>query len=87
VRRAIPYPLGGIIMQAQTETRLLRIPEVAARLDVTEARAYELARTGALPSVRIGRQIRVSPDALGAWIENGGQPLPGGWRRDPEAAA
>ena len=68
-------------MQTTTESRLLRIPEVAARLDITEARAYELARTGALPAVRIGRQLRVDPAALRAWIDNGGQPLPGGWRR------
>jgi excisionase family DNA binding protein len=66
------------------ESRLLRVAEVATRLDITEARAYELARTGALPTVRIGRQIRVDPDALQAWIDNGGQPLPGGWRREAE---
>ena len=65
----------------QTKT-LLRIPEVAERLDVTHARAYELARTGALPAVRIGRQLRVDPEALQAWIDNGGQPLPGGWRKE-----
>jgi excisionase family DNA binding protein len=74
-------------MEAQTIPRLLRIPEVAERLDVTEARAYELARTGALPAVRIGRQIRVHPDQLAEWIQAGGTPLPGGWRREPEAAA
>jgi predicted DNA-binding transcriptional regulator AlpA len=41
-------------MQIKT---LLRIPEVATLLDVTTARAYELARTGALPAVRIGRPL------------------------------
>lgn len=76
-------------MLAQTEPRLLRIPEVAARLDVTVQRAYELARTGSLPAVRIGRQLRVDPDVLQAWIDSGGQstpllPLCGGCRSVPE---
>lgn len=61
--------------------RLLRIAEVATTLQVTEARAYELLRLGLLPQVRLGRQVRISEDALTAWIAKGGQALPGGWRR------
>ncbi len=64
--------------------RLLTAGQAAERLDVTLARLYELARTGTLPAVRIGRQIRFSPDALSEWIESGGQSLAGGWRREPE---
>jgi excisionase family DNA binding protein len=62
--------------------RLLTIAEVAARLGITPARAYEACRRGLIPSVRIGRQVRVDPDALAKWIAAGGQALPGGWRRD-----
>jgi excisionase family DNA binding protein len=64
--------------------RLLTAGQAAERLDVTLARLYELARTGTLPAVRIGRQIRFSPDALTDWIESGGQSLAGGWRRERE---
>lgn len=64
--------------------QLLRITDVAEILDVTTARAYELARTGILPTVRLGRQLRVDADRLQEWINSGGQPLPGGWRRDAE---
>lgn len=64
--------------------RLLTASQAAERLDVTLARLYELARTGTLPAVRIGRQIRFSPEVLSGWIEAGGQSLPGGWRREPE---
>ncbi len=46
------------------EATLLTIPEVAKLLRVNTARAYELARTGAIPSVRLGRQVRVSHAAL-----------------------
>lgn len=56
-------------------TKLLRIPEVASRLDVPLARAYEMARRGVLPVVRIGRQIRVHPDQLDEWIASGGTGL------------
>lgn len=55
--------------------KLLRIEEVAAILDVTRPRAYEMARVGLLPVVRIGRQLRVDPGRLQDWIANGGQRL------------
>jgi putative molybdopterin biosynthesis protein len=42
------------------------------RLGVSRDRAYTLAREGLVPIVRIGRQIRIDPDALEAWIRAGG---------------
>jgi excisionase family DNA binding protein len=62
--------------------RLLTAGQAAERLDVTLARLYELARTGTLPAVRIGRQIRFSPETLAQWIDDGGQALAGGWKRE-----
>jgi predicted DNA-binding transcriptional regulator AlpA len=53
--------------------RLLRIPKVAEIIDTSVPRAYELARLGIIPGVvRLGRQIRVNPDALAEWIARGG---------------
>ena len=46
------------------ESELLTIRQVAARLNVPESRAYELARQGKLPAVRIGKYVRISADAL-----------------------
>ena len=54
---------------------LLTTRQVAERLNLTLQRVYELARTQALPVVRIGRQVRVDPAALERWIKNGGWPL------------
>lgn len=68
----------------QLLSSLLRVPAVAARLDTTEARVYELIRRGDLPAVRIGRQVRIDAQALEQWIEAGGSPLPGGWKREAE---
>lgn len=55
--------------------KLLTVPEVAPILRVSEARAYELARDGLLPVVRLGRQVRVDPDVLAEWIRQGGATL------------
>lgn len=65
--------------------KLLRIPEVARILDVTEDCAYELAREGIIPVVRVGRQIRVHEGQLRQWIASGGQAYPGGWRKQAVA--
>ena len=43
---------------------LLTMRQVAARLNVPTSRAYELARQGKLPAVRIGKYVRVSENAL-----------------------
>ena len=56
-------------------TKLLRMEEVAAFLDVTLARAYELVRQGVLPAVRLGRQVRVDPERLEQWVAQGGRAL------------
>jgi len=55
--------------------QLLTIPQVARVLGVRPARAYELVRTGAIPAVRLRRQVRVSAETLRAWIDGGGQSL------------
>jgi excisionase family DNA binding protein len=43
---------------------LLTMRQVAERLNVPGSRAYELARQGKLPAVRIGKYVRVSAEAL-----------------------
>jgi len=43
---------------------LLTMRQAAERLNVPESRAYELARQGKLPAVRIGKYVRISVDAL-----------------------
>lgn len=63
-------------------SKLLTMGEVAAVLNITVPRAYELARLGILPVVKLGRQVRVDELKLAAWIEAGGAALPGGWRRE-----
>lgn len=54
------------------EDLLLTIKEVAKRLKVSEYRAYELARTGVLKSVRLGKSVRVKPSAVDEYIAQHG---------------
>lgn len=55
--------------------RLLSMAEVATILNVRVGRAYELARAGVLPTVKLGRQVRVDETRLLAWIHAGGAGL------------
>ncbi|MGH9342482.1 MAG: helix-turn-helix domain-containing protein [Terriglobia bacterium] len=48
---------------------LLKASEVADRLSIGRATAYEMMSGGVLPTVRIGRAVRVPARALEAWIE------------------
>lgn len=67
-----PYPVVRNRRLTLSPT-LLTIPEVAAVFRVPKARAYELAREGAIPGVvRPGKQIRVDEGKLRAFLEAGG---------------
>lgn len=52
----------------------LKVPEVAAELRIGRNTAYELVRSGALRSVRIGRSVRVTREALEAFKAGDGRP-------------
>ena len=53
----------------EREDDLLTIPQVAARLKMSPYRAYELARQGKLKSVRIGKLVRVTPEAIRHFVD------------------
>ena len=42
----------------------LKVPEVAEVLRIARSRAYELVAEGEIPSIRIGRSVRVSREEL-----------------------
>lgn len=51
------------------EPLLLRVEEAARMLRLGRATVYMLVSRGELPSVRIGRAVRVPAEALRRWIE------------------
>ncbi len=52
--------------------RLLKAKELHDQTDLPLARIYELARTGQLPVIRLGRAMRFDPVEVAAWLRNGG---------------
>ena len=52
--------------------QLLTANQIAAKLQVSKIRIYEMARTGLIPCVRMGRQIRFDEQAIQKWIARGG---------------
>ena len=50
------------------DTQLLTVPETARLLRISRNLAYELVARGELPSVRLGRAIRIPRDELRAAI-------------------
>jgi len=54
--------------------RLLDAKEIAERLGVPESWVRESARSGAMPSVRLGRYVRFDLRDVEAWLEECKQP-------------
>jgi len=48
---------------------LLRVPEAAEQLGIGRTKIYEMISTGELPTIRIGRAVRISASALQKWVE------------------
>jgi excisionase family DNA binding protein len=48
---------------------LMRPIEVAEALGIGRSTAYGLLASGAIPSIRVGRQLRVPADELAAWVK------------------
>ncbi|ABG04870.1 phage transcriptional regulator, AlpA [Rubrobacter xylanophilus DSM 9941] len=62
----------------ERDKEYLKVPEVAEYLQIGRTRAYELVGSGEIPSVRIGRSLRVSRRELERWLEERRQPGIGG---------
>lgn len=60
--------------------RFYTVPEIAELLQMKRERVYEAVRLGLVPSVHIGRQIRIEEKAFVAWVRDGGQTYAAGWR-------
>ncbi len=48
---------------------LLRIPEAAETLGIGRTKIYELIAMGELPTIRVGRAVRISVSTLQKWVE------------------
>ena len=48
---------------------LLTVKDLEAELQLGRTRTYELVRSGVIPTIRIGRAVRIPRDALRRWVE------------------
>jgi excisionase family DNA binding protein len=53
---------------AQNDRDVMTIKDVAQYLRISEAKVYELARTGSIPALRIGKSWRFQKDLLKQWV-------------------
>ena len=65
------------------QRRLITAEEVSQWLGIRKQHAYELARDGVLPCVKLGRAIRFDPVELDEFLKNGGAAFAHGWRKEP----
>jgi excisionase family DNA binding protein len=69
------YPMQGQVyplrnpQEGPPQRLLLPIPEVAETLGIGRTNIYELIATGELPTIRVGRAVRISVRTLQKWVE------------------
>jgi excisionase family DNA binding protein len=51
------------------EILLLRVSETAKLIGLGKSKTYDLIAKGEIPSLRIGRSVRVPADKLRAWVD------------------
>ena len=55
-------------MSATTEQTYLKVMEFALKYKISRTTAYSLVRTGQVPAVRVGGQIRIPTQGLDGWF-------------------
>ena len=56
------------------EKKVMTVMEAAAELGISKGSAYEAARTGVIPTIRIGRRLLVPRVAFDRMLEQAGEP-------------
>ena len=63
--------MSGTIYRSLEELPLvLRVEDLMSVLDIGRNTAYELVRSGQIESIRVGRQLRITKQALVAFLNN-----------------
>lgn len=55
-------------LSSTTEVRLLTVAEVADRLRLAKSTVYQFIRDGELAAVRLGRAVRIKPEAVDTFL-------------------
>lgn len=57
----------------ESVAQILTVPELARALRVGRTTAYEIVRKGLIPSMRVGKVIRIPRQALENFLQKGGR--------------
>ena len=66
---------NSAVMETSVDRKTLSIPEAGKALGIGRSAAYEAARTGQLPTIRIGRRLLVPIVALERLLQEAGRPV------------
>ena len=55
---------------ALTKTKWITVDEIRDRLSISKNKAYEIANSGCLETVKIGRSLRVNEESLTHWLDS-----------------
>ncbi len=58
-----------------SEKLTLNVPEAGELLGISRAQAYLMAKTGQIPTIKLGRRVVVPKSALEKMLETAGQPV------------
>jgi excisionase family DNA binding protein len=53
-----------------TKTRWITVEEMRDRLSISRNHAYQIASSGVIETVKIGRSLRINEDSLIRWLES-----------------
>ena len=67
------YLKENLSIEEKTLSRLLNAQDVAAALKMGLSTVYMLVERGELPSIRIGRSVRIRPEDLEEFIDSKAQ--------------
>jgi excisionase family DNA binding protein len=73
-RPPLPHPDRGWVGAGWRSAHLIPLPEAAERLGISRWQAYKLARSGRLPTTRLGARDLYVPVAVLRRIEQEGLP-------------
>lgn len=59
------------IVEREKSNRAMRVRELATLLNVSPMTIYRQAKSGGIPSFRVGSSLRFDPKVIARWLRNG----------------
>jgi excisionase family DNA binding protein len=53
-----------------TKAKWITVDEMKNRLSISRNKAYEIANSGSLETVKIGRSLRINEESLDHWLDS-----------------